>query len=197
MKTTMFKRMLVLAFSILAISSVYAFDPIVKFVGDKKIAVLLSNEVQKFKFSLKDLKGHVVSEDMLAESQSDQLKTFNLSNFSNGSYILEIEGDVVLYSFPVFIAADKVSSSVSVSKVLNKPLAIEKGNKVHVSMYNPEKAPLHVVIYNGSNDVIYDEKLGNSTKLDRVYDFSQVAGDYKIQMRSNERTYIRTVSIGD
>jgi hypothetical protein len=195
MKTIEIKKLLVLAMMVLAAGYTYAFNPNVKFVGDKKLAIKLNNVSENTKLSIKDLNGYTLYSDEVEKSDNFYTRTFNLSDLPCGDYMVEIEGDIRIYTFKVVVAEDKVSSLVAESKVAFKPLAYERNNRVYVLMNNPELSPLNVTIYNRDGEVVFTETLAAKERLERIYDFSNISGDYKIEMSSNEKTYVQTVSI--
>jgi hypothetical protein len=195
MKTIKIKKLLVLAMMVLAVGYAYAFSPNVKFVGDKKLAIKLDNVSENTKLSIKDVNGYTLYSDEVEKSDKLFSRTFNLSDLPIGDYVVEIEGDVRIYTFKVVVAEDKVSSLVADGKVAFKPLAYERNNRVYVLKNNPELSPMSVTIYNRDGEVVFTETLEAKERLGRIYDFSKISGDYKIEMSSNEKTYIQTVSI--
>jgi hypothetical protein len=189
------KNYLVLALMLMTVGNAFAFNPDLRLLNGKKIIVKVDNDMESAILSIKDLKGYTFYSESIKKSQNDFLKTFDLSALPNGAYVVEIEGDIKVYSFEVVATDTKVESAIEGKKLLYKPLANARGKKVYINKYNPELAPLSVTIYNNNDVIVYSETLEATDNLGRIYNFSKASGDYKIAMSSNEKTYYQTVSI--
>jgi len=195
MKTTKIKKVFALALMVLTVGYAYAFNSDLKFTDSKKVTVRLGNDLESAIISIKDLNGISFYSEKVKKSQKEYIRTFDLTALPNGTYVVEIEGDVKVVAYDIFVAEDKISSTIGDKKITFKPLVYVRNNRVFVTKFNPELAPLNITIFNSKDEVVYAETLEAKDMLGRIYDFSNSKGDYKIAMSNNEETYYQTVSV--
>jgi flagellar hook assembly protein FlgD len=195
MKTIKLKKILSVVLLVLMGTSVFAVNPVVQFTGSKKLSVKFDNVNEDVQLRIKDASGLILFSESIEKSSANYLKTFDISTLPDGNYQIELEGQLKVVSFPFSIEDDKITSSMVEQNVTYKPFVWEKGNKVYVSKFNPEKADLNIAILNKSGDVIYSETLKDEAQLGRIYNFSKTKGEFQISMSYNEKTYTQNVSI--
>jgi hypothetical protein len=194
MKTVNFKKIVASALLLLIVGYAFAFSPVVRIAGEKKIELKLNNVSENTELVIKDLNGYTFYSETIEKSQGIYAKTFDLTTLPNGTYQVELTGSVEVVSFPITIADNKITTTDIEKSVTFKPTIYEKGSKVYVSKNDAENMPLSITIFNRFNDVVYEETLNGNSSKGRIYNFSQ-EGQYQISMSSNDKTYTHFVTI--
>jgi hypothetical protein len=195
MKTFKFKKILSVVLLVLIGNYAFAVNPIVQLTGAKKLAIKFDNVTENIQLKIKDANGYALFSENIKKSTVNYLKTFDISTLPDGSYKIELEGDLTVVSYPFSIMDDKITSVLVEKNETFKPIVFERGQKVYVSKFNPEKADIDVAILDNNDHIIYNETLNGKEHLGRIYDFSKTQGEFKISITCNEKTYTQNVSI--
>jgi len=195
MKTTWIKKIGLALMGMLVLGFASATEPVIKIAGEKKVMVKMNYVSENTMLIIKEVVGSEVYSELIERSTKNYSKTFNLSDFPDGEYAIEIEGSLKVVSFLLNVVNNKIALNDIVKTETFKPVLREKGDKVYVSKYNPENSYMDVTVFNTKNEVVYNETLRGKRNLERVYDFSKVSGEYKIALSNGNRTYTQIVSV--
>ena len=160
----------------------------------KKTVKVEFNNVKKGQtLTIKDNTGLVVYNNKI-KSTGDYSKTFDFSALNEGTYSAELNKDFEII-VKHFYVKNGLVTFLNDNKKVFKPVVRNEGNLVYLSKLAFNKQPLNVVIYY-NNQTILSEKIEGEELLKRVYKLSEYkAGDYKVVINSDNRTYVKDFTI--
>ena len=160
----------------------------------KKTVKVEFNNVKKGQtLTIKDNTGLVVYNNKI-KSTGDYSKTFDFSALNEGTYSAELNKDfeIIVKHFNV---KNGLVTYLDDSEKVFKPVVRNEGNLIYLSKIAFNKQPLNVVIYY-NNQTILSEKIEGKELLKRVYKLSEYkAGNYKVVVNSDDRTYVKDFTI--
>jgi hypothetical protein len=195
MKTNLIKNGLLAILGMLVMGFTSATEPVVRISGDKKIVIKLASVSENAELTIKDLSGFTFYSEFIEKSDVPFTKRFDLSTLPDGNYEVVIDMPLKAISFQFPIVSDRIPMDWVAGVETYKPVFLAKDNKVYVSKYNPEFAPLDITILDNENHVLLTETLKGESDLLRVYDFSKTKGEFTIAMESNNEIYTQLLSI--
>lgn len=123
------------------------------------------------------------------------IKNFDFTSLKDGMYTLEVNKDFQIDVTPFAVKSGKAIFKKKEGKTIFKPVVRTNKNKVLVSKFDFDAAPLHVTIYY-DGDVIFKETVRGGNVLQRVYKLRKdIKGDYRVVMKANDRTYSNEFSL--
>ena len=164
-------------------------------IDGKKVRVEFKAVKKGHTLSIKDEGGTVIySQEIKNSGNFSQI--FDLSKLEEGNYTTELEKDYEI-TVKYFTVLDSIIS-FNKEKTIFKPVIRAENNLVLISKIAFNKAPLKVSLYY-NDELILSETIttkASETILNKVYKISnKKEGDYKVVIKSNDRTYIKDFSI--
>jgi len=191
MKKVMLSGMIVLLLSANAI----AFEDSLKVNDTKSFNLVLNNVSSTTQITLKDARNTILFKESVNKGE-DFKKTFNMELLPAGNYKVEIEDATRIKELTVDIGNDENVATVSLNKEVFKPVVTERGEKVYVSQFSPEKSPLYISIYNSRNELVHEETLEGKMDLGKKFNFSKAQkGEYRFYLESNGESFDQLVYI--
>ena len=179
-----------------ATNFVNATQPVLNVIGDNTILLSIDKLSSDIKINLTDKYGYsLYSENVKAEKDQFR-KRISVEALPNGIYKLEIEDNLQVVSLSIKIEDNKIVGNEIGNELNFKPVVYKKGENIYISQFTLEKEPLKVVIYNGEDEVVFEETLTGKVDLGRIYSF-QKSGEYTLALESNNKTFKHTVSINN
>ena len=143
---------------------------------------------------IKNSEGKVLQEKTL-EADSSIENAFDFASFKNGYYTLEVNKDFQIEVIPFTVVAGNPTFYQKEEKTIFKPVVRTESNNVLVSKLEFDQAPLQVTIYY-EGEVIFKDTVKGGNVLRRVYKLrKEIKGDYKVVMKTNDRTYTNEFSL--
>jgi hypothetical protein len=162
-------------------------------IDGKRVKVEFKTVKKGHMLSIKDENGVVMySQEIKRSGTYSQI--FDLSKLQKGNYTTELEKDFEIIIKYFSVLDGKISFKDE--KIIFKPVIRIKDNLILISKMNFEKEPLKIVLYY-NDEIILSEKVKDSDDiLNRVYRVSKkIKGDYKVVVKSNNRTYKKYFNI--
>jgi hypothetical protein len=143
---------------------------------------------------IKNSEGDILYQEKI-QRNGTFVKNFDFSSLKDGNYTLEINKDFEIEVSPFSVQSGKAIFNKKEEKTIFKPVVRTNDNKVMVSKFDFEAAPLQVTIYY-EGDVIFKETVTGGNVLQRVYKLrKEIKGDYKVVMKANDRSYTNEFSL--
>lgn len=157
--------------------------------GVKKVTLTFTNVKKGHYLTITDIEGNTVYREKIKE-KGNYSKIFDLTSLEKGDYTVELNKDFEIITKSIRVDARSVELITEKNVTIFKPVLRKKKNKVFVSQFSFEAAPLTIDIY-FEDELISSETLEGKKELNRIYSLSeQEKGDYKVIMYSNDRAYI-------
>ena len=192
MKTLIRKSVLV-ALMLGALAS-YATETTLVDKKETEAKVELLNVKKGQRLYIKNSEGDILYQEKIQQNGTF-VKNFDFSALEDGNYILEVNKDFEIEVSPFSVNSGKATFNKKEEKTIFKPVVRTNNNKVMVSKYDFEAAPLHVTIYY-EGEVIFKETVKGGNVLQRVYKLrKEIKGNYMVVMKANDRTYTNEFSL--
>jgi hypothetical protein len=138
--------------------------------------------------------GQVVYSETV-KNENGILKNFDLKHLESGHYKIELENELDIEVLPLTITWDSVMVAKDQFTTLHKPfIKLRDNGMVDLNFLNLTASSTSVVITNEKGDVVYKEKLGNQSGIQKRYDISSLEkGDYQILVQSGNRNYKQSI----
>lgn len=166
----------------------------VKLVNDGSIRAktirLSASLLQPFsKMKIVDDFGVVLYEETLGRNLEIG-KQFNLSKLPTGNYFIEMDAAVKQVVIPLQVTEQEAVLKMDFKTEIYKPFMKISGTSLQLMVFNPDKTPITVAIYNQLGQLLFEETVTEQIELKRSYNFSKVeSGDYSLQVKKNGKVY--------
>jgi len=166
----------------------------VKLVNDGSIRAktirLSASLLQPFsKMKIVDDFGVVLYEETLGHNLEIG-KQFNLSKLPTGNYFIEMDAAVKQVVIPLQVTEQEAVLKMDFKTEIYKPFMKISGTSLQLMVFNPDKNPITVAIYNQLGQLLFEETVTEQIELKRSYNFSKVeSGDYSLQVKKNGKVY--------
>ncbi|PJB11255.1 MAG: hypothetical protein CO119_11875 [Flavobacteriales bacterium CG_4_9_14_3_um_filter_40_17] len=166
----------------------------VKLVNDGSIRAktirLSASLLQPFsKMKIVDDFGVVLYEETLGRNLEIG-KQFNLSKLPTGNYFIEMDAAVKQVVIPLQVTEQEAVLKMDFKTEIYKPFMKISGTSLQLMVFNPDKNPITVAIYNQLGQLLFEETVTEQIELKRSYNFSKVeSGDYSLQVKKNGKVY--------
>ena len=142
------------------------------------------------KLDIIDSRGYTVISKFI-KSDSLILDNFDLTNFENGDYLIELHKDLEVNVYKMVIS-DSGDAFLDFTTKYFKPYIYNKDHKIFVNKLNLISNLVEVSIFY-ENELIYEEVI-NEKKLERVYNLDQSKkGHYEVLILAEDKTYSSTI----
>jgi len=158
--------------------------------SQKSVVLQLANLNSDAEITLTDQDGKLLYHSYV---DSDQYaKTFDLNAVEEGEVYLQIETEDRLEILPIEITANKAQIKRSAEMVIEKAIVKTKGDMAKV-FFGDNDSEIKVTLFDASDDIAFRDKVEEGTSH-RTYDMSKLSdGTYKMQIRSNGRSFYHTI----
>jgi len=195
MKTINFKRILSLTAFALVVNIVWAIEPVVKVTGNKKFVVSLSSVPDNARLTIKDLDGTVLYTEAILKKLGEFQKRYNMQNLPDGNYQITMDSKLKNVSFPMIVKSEKIDESSMSKTEYYKPTFTNVNNKVLVSKINLNSAPVEIIVSRNNGEVLFEETITGKNQIRKYYDFSNVFGEFNIDVNTEYDSYSHKISI--
>ena len=195
MKTINFKRILSLTAFALVVNIVWAIEPVVKVTGNKKFVVSLSSVPDNARLTIKDLDGTVLYTEAILKKSGEFQKRYNMQNLPDGNYQITMDSKLKNVSFPMTVKSEKIDLSGMNKTEYYKPTFTNVNNKVLVSKINLNSAPVEIIVSRNNGEVLFEETITGKNQIRKYYDFSNVFGEFNIDVNTEYDSYSHKISI--
>ncbi|MFY0602515.1 MAG: hypothetical protein JXQ93_01090 [Flavobacteriaceae bacterium] len=173
----------------------YASTNNVSTIKDVKAFIVKLHDVRKGnRIYVKNADGDIIISKTI-QQKGNYSKVINLSALKDGHYKVEIDKDFEILITSIEISKGKVLLEKSYGKKIYKPVFRTKENKVYISKIAFDSPDLKVKIYY-EDELILSDSVNGKEILKRIYSLSEdLRGNYKVIMKTNDRTYIEKFSL--
>lgn len=200
MKNSNIQKTVVLAILVLLplMSFADAF-PFVKLTSKENKMITLrvgSAESEITNISIKNRFGQVLYTETV-ENVNGILKNFDLKHLESGQYEIELENALTIEVLPITVTYDSISVIEGQFNTVHKPFVRLKENGIIDFNYlNLNSHQTSVVITNSKGNVIYKQKLGGQSGIEKRFDVSSLdKGEYQVMVQSGDRNFKHSIAL--
>lgn len=151
--------------------------------AERKTIRLSINQTQDMKVTFYGLNDEILYEKK-GHELSGSTKTYDLTDFPDGNYIMKLETDLKLVEYQINIENNKASLSTASNKEAFKPVLTKKDGVVTLNLDYTNKAPVEIMIFDEFNNQLYTDIYNDSSKLVRRFNIGKTL--------SNKLTFVIT-----
>ena len=151
--------------------------------AERKTIRLSINQTQDMKVTFYGLNDEILYEKK-GHELSGSTKTYDLTDFPDGNYIMKLETDLKSVEYQINIENNKASLSTVSNKEAFKPLLTKKDGVVTLNLDYTNKAPVEIIIFDEFNNQLYTDVYNDSSKLVRRFNIGKTL--------SNKLTFVIT-----
>lgn len=152
-------------------------------------------EIKKIDLSIYDINEALIYQEKVV-SEDHINRTYDLTALPDGIYFLKAESDLKVTKYKIEVVGNKAKLSADAISEIYKPVLVNKNGIVTVNILNLKKAPVTVAIYNSDQTEVYNEVLGATLYVGKIFNLSSVqGGKYTFEITYNGKTFIETVAI--
>ena len=157
-----------------------------------KMVTFALNKINKINLSVYDAEGGLIHSEM-AESQTNINRTYDLRSLPDGTYFLEAESDIKIYSYEISVAGETASLSANAILEIYKPAFVNKKGLEWVSILNLEKSPVNIKVYDKENNMVYDSDALLDKDLKKAFNIDKIREEeYTFVMTYKDKTVMKT-----
>jgi hypothetical protein len=151
-------------------------------------------EIKKIDLSIYDINEALIYQEKVV-SEDHINRTYDLTALPDGIYFLKAESDLKVTKYKIEVVGNKAKLSADAISEIYKPVLVNKNGIVTVNILNLKKASVTVAIYNSDQTEVYNEVLGATLYVGKIFDLSSVqGGKYTFEITYNGKTFIETVA---
>ncbi|MBB6273797.1 hypothetical protein HDF26_004270 [Pedobacter cryoconitis] len=151
--------------------------------AERKTISLSINQTQDMKVTFYGLNDEVLYEKK-GHELSGSSKTYDLTDFPDGTYIMKLETGLKSVEYQINIENNKASLSAAPNKEAFKPVLTKKDGVVTLNLDYTNKAPVEITIFDEFNNQLYTNIYNDSSKLVRKFNVGKAL--------SNKLTFVLT-----
>ncbi|RAJ31031.1 hypothetical protein [Pedobacter cryoconitis] len=136
--------------------------------AESKTIRLSINETQDMKVTFYGLNDEILYEKK-GHELSGSSKTYDLTNFPDGNYIMKVETGLKSVEYQINIENNKASLSTASNKEAFKPVLTKKDGVITLNLDYTNKAPVEITIFDEFNNQLYADSYKDSAKLVRKF----------------------------
>jgi hypothetical protein len=152
-------------------------------------------EIKKIDLSIYDINEALIYQEKVV-SEDHINRTYDLTALPDGIYFLKAESDLKVSKYKIEVVGNKAKLSADAISEIYKPVLVNKNGIVTVNILNLKKAPVTLAIYNSDQTEVYNDVLGATLYVGKMFDLSSTqGGKYTFEVTYNGKTFIETVTI--
>lgn len=151
--------------------------------ADRKTIRISINQTQDMKVTFYGLNDEVLYEKQ-GHELSGSTKTYDLTDFPDGNYIMKLETGLKFVEYQINIENNKASLSTALDKEAFKPVLTKKDGVITLNLDYTNKAPVEIAIFDEFNNQLYTDVYNDSSKLVRKFNVGKAL--------SNQLTFVIT-----
>ncbi|NUO00365.1 MAG: hypothetical protein HUU01_07080 [Saprospiraceae bacterium] len=160
----------------------------------KKVSVELEKLNTPATITLEDADGNVLIEER--SNGKSFAKTFNLSKLETGDYRLIVNAGLIETVQPLIITGSSLVLDENNRQEIYAPIINVGDNYVDLSFLNKRLSNVIVVFLNESDEVIFQENISNSLKVEKRYNLSRLPkGDYSVKVIAGNGDFHKAVAL--
>ncbi|RZK42445.1 MAG: hypothetical protein EOO90_07480 [Pedobacter sp.] len=162
--------------------------------SNKKSIVFFINDSQHVDLTIYTSSNEVVYEQKIHAVGASK-KVYNLDEFPNGNYLVELRTPLKVTTYDMSIEDGKTLVSKPMVKELFKPAIVKEKQTVTLSFNNQVKGAVEVIVFNEYNDQLYRKSYTQASLIQR-FDLSKTNAKeliFVVKYRGDE--YIEAVSV--
>ncbi|GAA0737667.1 MULTISPECIES: hypothetical protein [Flavobacteriaceae] len=170
---------------------------------EKKTMLALDDVKQGQQLLIKDVNGIILYKETI-NATGTYNNLFDLTQLPNGDYFFELNKDVEINVIPFKVVENRVEFNKSLESKVFKPILRMEDNRLFVSKFSLNNAPLSLEIHYANNEathkdfeLIYSENIDSTSQIfERVYKLMKGnTGDYKVVIKTDGREFTQTVKM--
>ncbi|WP_340111576.1 hypothetical protein [Maribellus mangrovi] len=187
-----FKKAMLLLVTILASGSVMATGllnvSVIPGKNEKALVSVSDNEGDRCMVEVADANGEMIYWHHIKNPGVSYHKIYNFSKLDDGNYTLSVKlGDETIENV---MRVEDGNVQLSNQKEMVAPYFKLKGHELDFTFLNFEKQDVKFLLYNGSNQLIYNNDLANNFTITKEVDLSKLkAGNYNAVLEAGDQLY--------
>lgn len=123
-------------------------------------------------------------------------RTYNLSAFPEGNYILEVETNAKMAQYAIQVSGNSATiSEVAIAEIL-KPTFVNEGGIVSLDLTNSDKSPIEVQLIDENNNEVYRQVFTGRTSVSKKFDTNKTtASELTFVVRYKNQIFAETIAV--
>lgn len=161
----------------------------------EKSIVFLISEAQDINISIYGDNYELIY-DQKIHALKPSTKVYNLEDFPDGNYIVELENEMKLIKYNVTIENGKTLVSEPVTTELFKPVFSKENKTITLNMENTPSGEVEVKILNEYNDELYAKVFTAKSKLVKKFNVDKTdAKELTFIVKSKNQEFVKTIQL--
>ncbi|MDD5148890.1 MAG: T9SS type A sorting domain-containing protein [Flavobacterium sp.] len=192
-KILKFSLVLVVAFTTMNLhAGTVDFTIGVKKEQGKIVTFALENMISTIDLSIYDAEGKLIHSEKV-NSKKNINRTYDLNALPKGTYFLEVESDFKISRYIISVIGETASLSTEPTSEIYKPTFVSKEGLVWVGLFNVDKSPVNIKIFDKDDNEVYDSKEVLDQNVKKVFDINyNNSEEYTFVVTDNDRTFTKT-----
>lgn len=162
---------------------------------ERKTIRLSINQTQDMKVTFYGLNDEILYEKK-GHELSGSSKTYDLTDFPDGNYIMKLETDLKSVEYQINIENNKASLSTASNKETFKPVLTKKDGVVTLNLDYTNKAPVEITIFDEFNNQLYTNIYNDSSKLVRKFNIGKaLSSKLTFVITSKDQAFNSTIDV--
>ncbi|MBB5622816.1 hypothetical protein HDE69_003898 [Pedobacter cryoconitis] len=162
---------------------------------ERKTIRLSINQTQDMKVTFYGLNDEILYEKK-GHELSGSSKTYDLTDFPDGNYIMKLETDLKSVEYQINIENNKASLSTAPNKETFKPVLTKKDGVVTLNLDYTNKAPVEITIFDEFNNQLYTNTYNDSAKLVRKFNIGKaLSSKLTFVITSKDQAFNSTIDV--
>jgi len=162
---------------------------------NEKSIVFLISEAQDINISIYGDNYELIY-DQKIHALKPSTKVYNLEDFPDGNYIVELENETKLIKYNVTIENGKTLVSEPITTELFKPVFTKENKTITLNMENTPSGDVEVKILNEYNDELYAKVFTAKSKLVKKFNVDKTdAKELTFIVKSKNQEFVKTISL--
>lgn len=161
-------------------------------VENEKVNISATNLNDNLELEIRNDTGDLIYSEKF--KSGDFSKNYNLKEFEEGSFYLEIKEEAKYSRVPFTIRNGEIVIESSNTETYFKPVVYIKGDEVIVNMLNLDgDNSLQITLLNNESDVLYSAEMEGDKSLGKIMNIEKLErGKYFVVLASNGKQYVES-----
>jgi hypothetical protein len=126
-------------------------------------------------------------------SKKDFNRTYDLKAFPEGTYFLVAESDSKISKYKISVVGETASLATSAISEVYKPMFKEEKGLVSLSIFNLDKSPVNIKIYDEDDNEVYESEVLLDQNINKIFDIKNIKSEkYTFVMAYADKTFTKT-----
>jgi hypothetical protein len=158
----------------------------------KKMVTFALNKINTMKLSIYDADDKLIHSESV-NSKKDFNRTYDLKDFPEGTYFLVAESDSKISKYKISVVGETASLATNAISEVYKPMFKDEKGLVSLSIFNLDKSPVNIKIYDEDDNEVYDSEVLLNQNINKIFDIKNIKSEkYTFVMTYADKTFTKT-----